>query len=255
MVAVALELEHAVDEVLEHARAGDGAVLGHVADEDRGDTRLLGDAEQPRRRLAHLRHRARSRADLGRVERLDGVDHAHVGPLARERRAHRLELGLGQDLHALGPAQPRCAELHLRGRLLAGDEQRAPVAARSRPARSGAASTCRRPARRRAGRATPARARRRARGRARRRRSGSGPLPRPRRRRGGAADAERLRPCGPRAASPRRACRRCRTPGTSRTSARPSSRTRCTRTESPPSPPSQSRVGSRRRRPARVPRV
>ena len=34
-VAVALELEHAVDEVLEHARAGDGAVLRHVADEER----------------------------------------------------------------------------------------------------------------------------------------------------------------------------------------------------------------------------
>ena len=36
-VAVALELEHAVDEVLEHARARDGAVLRHVADEDRRD--------------------------------------------------------------------------------------------------------------------------------------------------------------------------------------------------------------------------
>ena len=44
VVAVALELEHAVDEMLEHARAGDRAVLGHVADEEGGDVRLLGDA-------------------------------------------------------------------------------------------------------------------------------------------------------------------------------------------------------------------
>ena len=36
-VAVALELEDAVDEMLEHARAGDRAVLRHVADEDRRD--------------------------------------------------------------------------------------------------------------------------------------------------------------------------------------------------------------------------
>ena len=36
MVAVALELEHAVDEVLEHARAGDRAVLW-----SRGPTRIV----------------------------------------------------------------------------------------------------------------------------------------------------------------------------------------------------------------------
>ena len=62
VVAVALELEHAVDEVLEHARAGDGAVLGHVADEDRGDAVLLRDAQQPARGLADLADRARARS-------------------------------------------------------------------------------------------------------------------------------------------------------------------------------------------------
>ena len=52
VVAVALELEHAVDEVLEHARAGDRAVLGHVADEERRDarppSRRAGAARRPR---------------------------------------------------------------------------------------------------------------------------------------------------------------------------------------------------------------
>jgi len=54
VVAVALELEHAVDEVLEHTGAGDRAVLRHVADQDRGDAVLLGHAQQTARGLAHL---------------------------------------------------------------------------------------------------------------------------------------------------------------------------------------------------------
>ena len=88
-VAVALELEHAVDEVLEHARPGDRAVLRHVADEEDRDAALLGDAQEPRGRLAHLGDRAGRGAELGRVERLDRVDHRNVGPLALERRADR----------------------------------------------------------------------------------------------------------------------------------------------------------------------
>ena len=132
VVAVALELEDAVDQVLEDARAGDRPVLRHVADEEHRDSRLLGHAQQPRRGLAHLRDRAGRRAELGRVERLHRVDHADLRPLLLERRADGVELGLGQDLDPLGAAEPRGAELHLRGRLLAGHEQRAMRAADSR---------------------------------------------------------------------------------------------------------------------------
>ena len=74
VVAVALELEHAVDEVLEHARAGDGAVLRHVPDEDRRDARLLRDPQEPAGRLAHLRDGSGSRAERRRVQRLHRVD-------------------------------------------------------------------------------------------------------------------------------------------------------------------------------------
>ncbi len=134
-VAVALELEHAVDEVLEHARAGDRAVLRHVADEEDGDAVLLRDAQQASGGLAHLGDRAGRRAELGRVERLHRVDHADVGPLALERRADRLELGLGEDLDA-----PRSRRAGRRAasparRLLAGDEQRAALRARDRAQR------------------------------------------------------------------------------------------------------------------------
>ena len=98
-----------------------------MTDEERGDAALLRDAQQPCRGLADLRDRARRRADLLRPERLHRVDHADRGAFGLQRRADRVELGLGQDLDRVAAAEPRGAELHLRDRLLAGDEQRAPV--------------------------------------------------------------------------------------------------------------------------------
>ena len=109
VVPVAFELKDAVDEVLEDARACDGAVLRHVADQDRRDPGLLRGSEEPRRRFAHLRHRPGSRADVRRVERLHGVDHADRRSLGLERREHRLELGLREDLDAFGAAEARRA--------------------------------------------------------------------------------------------------------------------------------------------------
>ena len=127
VVAVALELQHAVDEVLEHPRPGDRAVLRHVADEERGDAVLLRDAQQAARRLAHLRDRAGRRADLLRPERLHRVDHADGRPLALERLADDVELGLREDLDPVAAAEAGGAQLHLRHRLLAGDEERPPL--------------------------------------------------------------------------------------------------------------------------------
>ena len=40
---LAFELEHAVDQVLEHPRAGEAAFLGHVADQDHRDFQPLGE--------------------------------------------------------------------------------------------------------------------------------------------------------------------------------------------------------------------
>ena len=53
-VAVAFELEHAVDEVLEDARAGDGAILRHVPDQEDGDAFLLRQPEQATGGFPHL---------------------------------------------------------------------------------------------------------------------------------------------------------------------------------------------------------
>ena len=53
-LALALELQHAVDEVLEHARAGQRALLGHVADEQHRDPARLRQPRDPVGDLAHL---------------------------------------------------------------------------------------------------------------------------------------------------------------------------------------------------------
>ncbi len=128
-IPVAFELQHAVDEMLEYARARDGAVLRHMADEDRRDAVLLRDAQQPAGRLAHLRNRARSRAELGRVERLHRVDHADLGTFRLERLADDVELGLGEDLDVRRAAEPLRAELHLSDGLLARDQKHTALAA------------------------------------------------------------------------------------------------------------------------------
>ena len=74
-VALALERQHGVDHVLEHARTGERALLGDVADHhDRQVGRLRLD-DQRVRAVAHLRDRARRRGERRIVQRLDGVDH------------------------------------------------------------------------------------------------------------------------------------------------------------------------------------
>ena len=124
-VAVALELEDAVDEVLEHARPGDRAVLRHVADEDRRDAR------SPSRRAAAATAASRTCATEPGAEPSSAEYSVCTesitqtsGRSALERLADGLELGLGEDLDVRGAAEPLGAQLHLRHRLLARDEQR-----------------------------------------------------------------------------------------------------------------------------------
>ena len=79
-VAVALEVEHHVDEVLEHPRAGDRAVLGDVADEHRGDVAGLGHPDQGGRDLLDLGDAAGHALDVGGADGLDRVDDQQRGP-------------------------------------------------------------------------------------------------------------------------------------------------------------------------------
>ena len=130
-LALALELQHAVDEVLEHARAGQRALLGDVADKQDGDVAGLGQPRDAVGDLADLADGARRAAQLRGVQRLHRVDHADLGPLGLERREHGLDVGLRDHGHLQRRAgEPLGPQLDLRRRLLAGDVERAPPGAR-----------------------------------------------------------------------------------------------------------------------------
>ena len=125
-VAVALEVQHDVDEVLEQPRPGDRAVLGDVADEHGRDAALLGHPDQRGRDLADLADVARRPVDLGAGDGLHRVDDQQVGLDRVDVAEDRGQVGLGgqeqvvaQCADAVGP-QP-----HLGGGLLAGDVERA----------------------------------------------------------------------------------------------------------------------------------
>ena len=121
-VAVALEVEDDVDEVLEHARAGDRAVLGHVADEHRGDVAGLGDPDQRGRDLLDLGDAAGHAVDAGGADGLHGVDHQQRRPDLLDVGEHRAEVGLGgEEQLVVDAAGAVGAQPHLRRGLLAGD--------------------------------------------------------------------------------------------------------------------------------------
>jgi hypothetical protein len=54
LVAVAFQVEHRIDNMLQHARAGDNALFGDVPDHKHGNPRHLGQVAQAAGTLAHL---------------------------------------------------------------------------------------------------------------------------------------------------------------------------------------------------------
>ena len=108
VTALAFEVEHRVDHVLENTRPRDGAVLCDVADQQHGDPAALGEFDQRLRRCTDLRDRARCRIDGIEPHGLDRIDHCdlrRVGPLQRRHDvAHR---GCGDEMHVrIGEPQP-----------------------------------------------------------------------------------------------------------------------------------------------------
>ncbi len=111
MAAVALEIEHGVDHVLDDARAGDLAILGDVADEHDGGTRLLGKADHRLHAGAHLGDGAGRRIGKVAPQRLDRIDDDEVRALALgERGQNVLDIGFGRQQHVgIGGTPSRCA--------------------------------------------------------------------------------------------------------------------------------------------------
>ena len=173
VMALALEVQHRVDDVLERLRPGEAAFLRDVADEERRDVLRLGREQQLRRRLAHLADAAGRRLHLQREHGLDRVDDDQRRLEPGHLLEDALEAGLGQQVERrVADAEPLAARLHLvLGFLARAVEHRPGGRGRRRPPSAAAASTCRCRARRRAAPASRARCRRRARDRTRRCRS------------------------------------------------------------------------------------
>ena len=126
VVALTLEGQHRVDQVLEHAGPGDRPFLVDVAHEHGGEAAVLGHGRQHAGALPHLGHGPGRRTQRGLGDGLYGVDHEDVGLQLADSAddggqrpgREQPEIGL-EDAEALGP-QP-----HLLGRFLSGDEQAA----------------------------------------------------------------------------------------------------------------------------------
>ncbi len=103
--------------MLEHARPGQGAFLGDVADEEDRRAALLGKAHQQRRALAHLGHAARRRLQLLGEDGLDRVDDHDLGLLGAGGGDDRLDAGLG---HHLEPVLRQVQTTRTHGHLLLG---------------------------------------------------------------------------------------------------------------------------------------
>ena len=171
---LALEVQHGVDQMLERLGPGQGAVLGHVADEDDRDAVLLGQLHQPQRALANLADAAGRAFELVDGHGLDRVDDQGDGPrlagqlddaadlASRPRRRSGRRPSLRADpagRPAAAPARPTPRPWHT-GRRRRGRPRRrrhrAPPAHRQTGGRLQAAEwICRCPARRRAAPPSP----------------------------------------------------------------------------------------------------
>ncbi|CUX29170.1 hypothetical protein AGR7B_Cc50034 [Agrobacterium deltaense RV3] len=123
MSAVAFEIKHGIDHVLDHARTGNLAFLGDMADEHHGRAGLLGETDHRLHAGTHLRHRAGG--GIGRIapKRLDGIDDDKIGPLAfGNRRQNILDICFRRQQH-IGFRSPETlrAQTHLCHRLFARD--------------------------------------------------------------------------------------------------------------------------------------
>ena len=129
--AIALKGQHRIHQVLEHLRARQGALLGHVAHQQQGGVLALGDASQGGGTFPHLGHRTRGAAQFSVMEGLNGVNDRHRWPQRLQLLQHQLQIGFGEQLKispcigfaSFGFASARLrqatpAQLHLLGRLL-----------------------------------------------------------------------------------------------------------------------------------------
>jgi hypothetical protein len=109
--------------VLDHARAGDLAFLGDVADQNHRRTCGFRVADDGLGRRAHLSHRAGCRFGEVGPQRLDGIENDEVrSPAVGQRGKDILDIGFRREFdRSAGDAEPLRPQPHLRDRLFARD--------------------------------------------------------------------------------------------------------------------------------------
>ena len=102
VVAVALEVDDGVDDVLEELRAGEDALLGDVANEHDGRAGGFGEGDEHHGAFAKLCDRAGGGGDVGLVGHLDRVEDEDVGFEFAGLLADAFEVGFGEDFKFAG---------------------------------------------------------------------------------------------------------------------------------------------------------
>ena len=119
MAAIALEIKHRVDHVLDQLGPGDLAILGDVPDQHDGAAAHLGKAHQRVGRRAHLGNGAGGSLQPLDPERLDRIDDDEIrGRTVVERRQDVGKIAVaGQRQGRVRHAETLGPEPHLRGGL------------------------------------------------------------------------------------------------------------------------------------------
>ena len=121
VLAVALELEDGVHHVLQQFRPGDLSLLGDMSDEEHGDAGFLSQGHEVGGRLPDLGDGTGHGIQMGRGERLDGIEHHQFRLHLAGLFDHLAGIGLREDV-AVGIAEGQPAGPHadLFGRFLPG---------------------------------------------------------------------------------------------------------------------------------------
>ena len=121
---VALEIQHGINHVFQHARACNRAVFGNVSDQYHGDAHLFRHARQLGGAFAYLRYGTGGRSDLVGIHGLDGVDNDDFGLMLLQGCLNRFHADFGKQVYAFGGQfQTLRAQGDLLGRFLAGNVQ------------------------------------------------------------------------------------------------------------------------------------
>src|SRR5439155_7881788 len=131
-MTLAFEVQHRVDNVLEHLWTGQAAVLGDVADEDGRDVLALRSEEELRSGLADLTDAAGRGLEFDGEHRLNRVDHRQRRLDACNLFEHAFDAGLRQKIQrSVAHTEAIAAALDLMLRFLPGRVQNGPDLART----------------------------------------------------------------------------------------------------------------------------